>query len=54
MTKYEIGLIIVMAIQFIMILRLYCRFYILKRDTHSLYLGLIKQITVLMNYIAKE
>lgn len=54
MSKHEIGLLIVTAIQFVMIVILYRRFYLLKRDIHSLYVGLIKQITFLTNLIANK
>jgi len=52
MTKHELGLFIVAAIQFVMIFILYRRYYLLKRDIHALYVGLVKQITFLTNLIA--
>jgi len=46
--------LIIMAIQFLMIVILYRRYYLLKRDMYNLYMNMVKQITILNNLIAKE
>ena len=44
----------VILIQQVMIVIMYRRFYLLQSDMHTLYLGLVKQITLLNNLIAKR